>query len=253
MRFLILILGSLVSLSAFSQRINQVPDTLRKPGQEAPEKVAKKVQEDGQQILTADDVIKNQLVSIALRNPALVIDEANIEIAELNRKKAGADWLNSIALGGNVNEFVIRNSPNANFFPKYNAGIHVPLGIFSTTKNGKRVADQNIIIAKATKQQREMEIKAETLTRYEDFKEKSNLVTLQNISLEHNLDDYKLAQKTFEDGTITIEALNKVYQNYMSERNKLVSYERDLNVSIIALEQILGMSLEKAVPGILNR
>lgn len=253
MRLFFLFTGLLMVMCTRAQRINQVPDTLRKPLQETPEKIAKKVQEDGPQSLTADDVIKNQLVKIALRNPMFDIDDANLAIAELNRKRAGASWLNSIALGGNVNEFVIRNSPNANFFPKYNAGIHLPLGIFSTVKNDKRVADQNIVIAKATKQQREMDIKAMVLTRYEDFKEKSELVTLQNISLANNLDDYKLAQKSFEEGVITIEALNKIYQNYMDERNKLVSFKRDLNVSVIALEQVLGMPLDKAVPGLLER
>lgn len=253
MRLIFLLINISVTAVVCGQRINQIPDSLRKPLQEPPEKVAKTVQEDGQQSLTADDVIKNQLVKIALRNPLFTIDDANIEIAEFNRKKAGASWLNSISLGGNVNEFVVQNSPNATFYPKYNAGILLPLGIFSTVKNEKRVADQNIIIARATKQQREQEIKAVVLTRYEDFKEKSELVTLQNISLANNLDDYKLAQKNFEEGVITIEALNKIYQNYMNERNKLVSFKRDLNVSVISLEEVLGMPLDKAVPGLLNR
>lgn len=243
----------LFSTSLFAQRISQVPDTLRKPVPESNEKVAKKVQEDGQNTVTAEDVVKNQLVKIALRNPAFIIDEANIEIAELNRKRAGSSWLGSIALGGNVNEFVINNSPAASFYPKYNAGLTVPLDMFSRVRNEKRVADQNIIIANASKQQHELQIKAETLTRYEDFKEKSELVTLQNISLANNMDDYKLAQKNFEDGIITIEALNKIYQNYMNERGRLVSYKRDLNVSIISLEQMLGMPLEKAVPGLIAR
>lgn len=252
-RFLLITALVLTTMAVGAQRINQVPDTLRRPTPETPDKVAKKVQEDGQQSLTADDVIKNELVRIALRNPAFAIDDANVRIAELNRKRAGASWLNSISLGGNVNEFVIQNSPNATFYPKYNAGIVLPLGIFSTVKNEKRVADQNILIAKATKQQREMQIKAETLTRYEEFKEKSELVTLQGISLANNFDDYKLAQKNFEEGTITIEALNKVYQNYMNERNRLVTFKKELSVAIISLEEILGIPLDKAVPGLVNR
>lgn len=253
MRFLLFTICLAVTSVTFGQRINQVPDTLRKPQAEPTEKVAKKVQEDGQQIVTADDVIKNQLVKIALRNPAFAIADANIEIAELNRKRAGASWLNSISLGGNINEFVIQNSDRATFFPKYNAGISLPLGTFSRVKNEKRIADQEILIAEATRTQQEMQIKAETLTRYENFKERSELVTLQNISLANNLDDYKLAQKNFEEGTITIEVLNRIYQNYMNERNKLVSYQRDLNVSIIALEEMLGMPLQKAAPGLITR
>lgn len=228
-----------------------MPDTLRRP--EANDKTTRIVQEDGRNTITAEDVVKDHLVKIALRNPAFTIDDANIRIAELNRKKAGASWLSSINLGGNVNEFVIQNSPAASFYPKYNAGISLPLDIFSRLKNEKGVADQNIIIAKANKEQRERQIKAETLTRYEAFKEKSDLVALQNVVLANNLSDYQLAQKNFEDGSITIEALNSIYQNYMGEKNKMVTYKKDLNVSIVQLEEILGIPLEKAAPGLLVR
>lgn len=241
----------LISSIGFSQRINQIPDTLRKPLPDQKDKTTKIVQEDGQNILTAEDVIKDHLVRIALRNPALTIGDANIRIAELNRKKAGSSWLGSIAFGGNVNEFVISNPKTASFFPKYNAGITIPLNIFSNVKNEKGVANQNIIIAKANKQIIEAEIKAETLTRYENYKEKADLVTLQNISISNFLSDYQLAQKNFEEGSITIEGLNKMYQNYMAEKSRLISYKKDLNIAVIQLEEILGMPLKKAAPGLM--
>lgn len=243
-----------LTFCASAQRINQVPDTLRKPiPNDQRDKTVKIVQEDGQQTVTAEDVIKNHLIKIALKNPAFTIDDANIEIAELNRKKAAASWLGSIRFGGNVNEFVINNSAAASFFPKYNFGLALPFDIVSRTKNDVRIAKQNIVIANAIKKQNELDIKAQTLTRYEDFKEKSDLVSLQNIILANNLADYELAQKNFQDGTITIEAVNNVYKNYMHERNLLITYKRDLSVSIVALEQMLGMPLEKAAPGLIVR
>ncbi len=249
MRLLITFLFLVCLTPAIGQRINQVPDTLRKP--DLRDKTSKTVQENNQNEVTAEDVIKNHLVKIALKNPAFDIDDANIEIAELNRKRAGASWLGSINLGGNVNEFVIQNSAAASFYPKYNAGISLPLDIFSRVKNEKRVADQNIIIAKSNKEQHEMRIKAETLTRYENYKEKADLVTLQNIILANNLSDYELAQKNFQDGSITVEALNQIYQNYMGERNKLITYKKDLNIAVIQMEEILGMPLQKAAPGLI--
>lgn len=240
------------STSIFAQRINQVPDTLRKPNNDQRDKTAKIVQDDAQQTVTAEDVVKNHLVKIALKNPAFAIDDANIEIAELNRKRAGASWLGSMSLGGNVNEFVINNSPAANFFPKYNVGISVPFDIFSKTKNEKRIADQNIIIARATKEQHANEIKTETLVRYENFKEKSELVTLQKVALANNLADYQAGQKSFEQGLMTIDHLNQMYKNYMDDRNRLVTLQKDLNVAILQLEEMLGMPLSKAAPGLLT-
>lgn len=251
MRFIFLIFCLLVSIATFSQRIIQVPDSLRKPKPESSDKTTRIVQDENSNSLTAEDVIKDHLVKIAFRNPAFMIDDASIRIAELNRKKAGASWLGSVTLGGNVNEFVISNSQVASLYPKYNAGITVPLNIFSNVRNEKKIADQNIIIAKANKQVREMQIKAETLTRYENYKEKADLVTLENIILANNLADYQLAQKNFEDGTITIDILNRLYQNYMSEKNKLITYKKDLSVAVIQLEEMLGMPLQKAAPGLI--
>lgn len=251
MRLFVLIFLILIGESAFCQRVNQVPDSLRKNQSDLNDKTSRVVQEDANQSITADDFVKNKLVKLALKNPGLAIDDANIEIAILNRKKAGSSWLSSVALGGNVNEFVIKNSPQSNFYPKYNAGISVPLDIFSRLGNEKKIADQNIVIAEYTKKSHESEIKLLVLTRYENFKEKNELVTLQNIYLANQLSDYQLAQESFKDGSISIDALNKIYQNYMTEKNRLVSYKRDLNVAVFELEEVIGMPLQKAIPGVI--
>lgn len=253
MRIVVLVIFLLGSMPVVAQRINQVPDTLRKPETGNQDKTAKIVQDNEINNVTAEDVIKKKLVSIALKNPIFQIDDANIAIAEANRRKAGTALLGTVGLGGNINEFVINNSPTANFYPKYNFGLNLPFDIFSKIKNEKKVTEQTILIAEGTKKQHEQEITAETLTRYENYKEKADLVTLQNISLANNLSDYQLAQKNFEDGTITIEALNRIYQNYMGERSKLVTAKKDLNVAVIELEEMLGMPLAKAVPGLITR
>lgn len=225
---------------ALAQRIQQVPDSLRKKpeaSRPAPEKPAEN-----------DQDIKNRLVRLALQNPAFTADDAAIEIAVLNRKKANSSWLSSISLGGNINEFVVNNTPAANFYPKYNFGVLVPLDIYSRNKNERKVGDQNIIIAQAAKDQRTNEIKAETLIRYENFKEQRELVNLEKVSVDNNYSDYLAAQDSYADGTITVDILNKIYQGYVLEQFKLVTLRKQLNVSVIQLEEIIGTSLSKAIP-----
>lgn len=222
--------------AACAQRITQVPDSLRKKP-EASIRVADNEQE-----------IKNRLVKLALKNPAFTADDAAIEIAVLNRKKANSSWLNSISLGGNINEFVVNNSPTANFYPKYNLGVLVPLDIYSRNKNERMVGDQNIIIANAAKEQRMNEIKAETLIRYENYKEQKELVNLEKVSVDNNYSDYQAAQNNYADGTITVDVLNKIYQGYVLEQFKLVTLRKQLNVAIIQLEEIVGVPLSKAIP-----
>lgn len=253
MRSILFILCLLAGVESFGQKIGELSDTARKKYEEQKNKVAQIVQKDNSQNLTADEVIQNKLVSLALKNPAFTIDNANIKIAEFNKKKVGSSWLSVIGVGSNVNEFVINNSPVANFYPKYNVGLDIPFDIFTRIGNENRIAKQNITIANALKQLHINEVRAEVLTLYEDFKEKSDLVVLQNIAVENNLADYKAAQKNFENGQGTVEEMNRIYQNYMQERFDLVSLERDRRVAIIQLEEAIGMPLENAVPGLKSR
>ncbi len=225
-----------------AQRIQQVPDSLRKKP-EASIPAANKVADNEQGI-------KDRLVRLALKNPVFTADDATIEIAVLNRKKANASWLSSVNLSGNINEFVINNGPTANFYPKYNFGVLIPLDIYSRNKNERKVGDQNIIIANATKDQRMNEIKAETLIRYENYKEQKELVNLEKVSVDNNYSDYLGAQNNYADGTVTVDVLNKIYQGYVLEQFKLITLKKQLNVAIIQLEEIIGVPLSKVLPNV---
>lgn len=253
MRFTLLSLFLLLSVSAFCQVIDQVPDTLIKKNEQRKEKVAQTVQQGSEHNLTADEVIQDKLVTLALQNPQFAIDDANVRIAEYTRRKAASSWLSIVAVGTNINEFVIANSPVANFYPKYNIGLSIPFDIFSKVGNDTKIARQSKIIAQSIKLLNQSEIRLKVLTLYEDFKEKSELVTLQKLSVENNLADYQAAQKDFENNRIAIDQMNQVYQRYMSERFKLVTIKRDRRVAVFSLEEAIGMSLEKAVPGILTQ
>lgn len=238
--------------NAFSQKVDKAADSLRKQYKtvQRSNSISEIPDKENNPEISNEDAIRNHLIELALQNPSIKIDDANIEIAKLNRKKAGASWLGSLALGGNINEFVIKNSEAASFFPKYNMGISIPFDIFSSTKNEKRVANQNILIANATKLQHINAIKAEVLTRYENYKEKRALVALQNISVGNNYADYLAAQKKFSDGSMTVEEMNKIYQSYLFERSNLITLQREENVSIIQLEEVIGIPLNQALPNL---
>ncbi len=236
MKIIFLICALLLAAQTFAQRIQQVPDSLRK------QPVVQPVNEE--------EAIKNHLVKLAQKNPAFTADDAAIEIAELNRKKANSSWLNSVVIGGNLNEFSINNSPAGNFYPKYNFGVQLPLDIYARNKNERKVGDQNIIIANAAKADRMNRVKAETLIRYENFKVQKELANLQKISVDNNYSDYLAAQSNFADNTITVDVLNKIYQGYVFEQFKLVQLKKELNVAIIQLEEMIGIPLAKAIPNL---
>lgn len=236
MKIIFLVGALFLGNQIFAQRIQQVPDSLRK------QPVVQPVDEDA--------AIKNRLVKLAQKNPTFLADDAAIEIAELNRKKATSSWLSSVVIGGNLNEFSINNSPAGNFYPKYNFGVQIPLDIYARNKNERLVGDQNIIIANAAKADRMNRVKAETLIRYENFKEQRELANLQKISVDNNYSDYLAAQSNFADNVITVDVLNKIYQEYVSEQFKLVQLKKELNVAIIQLEEMIGMPLAKVIPNL---
>lgn len=250
-KIMLVFLFSVCGLGLFAQRINQIPDSLRKkPTEPVRGKISKVDPAINDKPVTADDEIKARLIKLAMSNPQVAIDNANVEVALLNRKMASTSWLSSLSVTGNVNEFVINNSPAANFFPKYNLGVAVPFNIFAKNSNEKRVGNENIKIATALKIQNENILKAEVLSRYETFKEQKELLALQNISVENNFSDYQAAQKNFSDGLISIGELNKFYQAYIAEKIKIISITKDFNTAKIRLEELIGLPIENALHGL---
>jgi len=224
-----------------AQTISRIPDSARN-------RMERDMWDRNEKKLEADEEwVKNKLVSLALKNPLLAQAEANVQIANINRKKANSTLLGAVSAGANINEFVFNNSAAANFFPKYNIGLSIPLDLFAKNKTTKQVADQNILLADAIKAQQTNYIKADVLARYENYKEKKELVELQKISMENDLIAYQSAQKDYAEGTLKLVEMNKFYQSYINAKAYLISREKDLNVAVIQLEEIIGVPLNEAL------
>ena len=156
-------------------------------------------------------------------------------------------WLGNVSLGANINEFVVNNSAAASFFPKYNLGVILPLDIIAKTKRDKIVANENLNVAEELLTDKLQTIKTEVLTRYESYKEMKEVVFLQKSFLEYDFSNYETARAAYADGTGSIFDMNKSHQNYLLGKSKLVSLEKELNVSIIRLEEMINVPLEKAL------
>ena len=203
-------------------------------------------------ILNSEDDIKARLILLAYNNAQAVAADGSIHIAEIARRKANSSFLSSINIGGNVNEFVINNSPAANFFPKYNFGLFIPLDMFARARAEKRTADEMIIISKAQKALVNEGLKARVLIKYEVYKEKKELLELQRINTGDDLADYEKAQKDYKDDVITIEDVNRVYKAYITSKGNLASKVKDLNIAVLEIEEIIGVPLRTVLEKRLN-
>lgn len=195
--------------------------------------------------------IREKLVDLALENPANAIADLNIQSATFELKKTKWEWLNTITIAGNLNEYSI-NPAYANsalLYPKYNFGLMVPLGFFGTKSNDVKIARDQLSIARATKENTYREIRSETLTKYEDYMMYKQFYTLQVQLTDDSNTSLTEAQKKFSNGEIPIEDYNDAAHLYNGELVKKISALHDLNVSKIALEKLIGTDLDTVLGG----
>ena len=202
---------------------------------------------DSIKTLKTDADIKAQLIALALKNPEAVAAEGNINIAKIARRKAGSAALSSLSVSGNVNEFVINESPNANFFPKYNFGLAIPLDLFARTRAEKKTAIEQVKINTSEKQLVEDALKAKVIIQYEIYKEKKQLLELQRIVTDDDNAAYEKAQRDYKEDRISIEDVNKTYRELITSKGFLATTEKDLNIAVAEIEQIIRVPLQSVL------
>ena len=243
----------LTSLFCGAQRIQQVPDSIRKKYkvrqlEEKAEEMAQ-VKENKRKVIDFtsydnDSLLNLKLIEYALaHNPEIAVSDVNTEVSKAELKYAKKSWMNAISANGNVNEFVVNSSAAASFFPKYNFGVAVPFDIFSRLKKDKAIAKGNIEINKYNKQTKINMVREEVQLRFEAYKEMKEVMMLQQESLEYDLTANEAAKKSYADGEITLEEMNKAYQVYLQEKSKLVSKRRNYKAAKISLEQYIGYGI----------
>lgn len=192
-----------------------------------------------------DSLTKSLLIRYAMDNPSLRAASARVETAEYNLKSAKNTWLDAIAITGNINEFVVNDNPNANFFPKYNLGITLPFSIFGKQSNLKKAAAAQVDMNVALRQDEERRVVKEVLIRYATYQEKKDVYELQK-RISSELDGaYRKIKEDYADGVVTdLDDVNKAFQAYINQQIEERSAKRDYEVSIIDLEQVTGVPME---------
>lgn len=247
MKYILIALMVFCSNALVAQSLSKMPDSVRKAVDEY-NGTGQVVRVEKPVAVVTDDAIKEKLVKLALKNDAEVTAAiANIRIAEIARKRANTSMLSSVNLGANANEFVINNSPAANFFPKYNIGVSIPLDLFAKNKAEKLTANQTITINTAQKEIIEKSIRSKVLILYETYKEKKQIVELQKMAMEDDIAAYEKAQQDYAENIITLEDVSKIYKASVNEKSILATKQKEFNISVIELEEAIGMPLSKAL------
>ena len=133
------------------------------------------------------------------------------------------------------------------YFPRYNFAVNIPFDFFSAKANDVKVARETVLKAEAAKNERYRLIRRQVLTLYEDYLMHKEKLELQIRMTQAEYTRYKLAEKDFEENTITAEVFNKAEATYFTEQIRKSELQRNLNVVKLELEEMIGVSFDELV------
>jgi outer membrane protein TolC len=192
--------------------------------------------------------IRERLVQLALQNPNYEIADRQVAIANYQLKKAKNGILSKLNANFNANEYTLKlkKAPGDNLlFPLFNFGVSVPFDILTSRKSEINIAKENLGAVEASKNQRFREIKAEILSKYEDY-----LMFKQKLEYESQIAQdaeaiFLQAEKDFSDNIIKQEDYNKAYRDRTEEKTKLAEIVRNFNVVKIEIEKMIGIPFDE--------
>jgi outer membrane protein TolC len=194
--------------------------------------------------------IRERLVQLAMQNPIYEIADHATMAASYQINIAKSAYLGLLSAQANINEFTVSNEfsngqKSPNYYPIYNVGVNIPFDIFTRTTNNVKIAKENYLMASAAKNQRFREIKADVLSKYENYLLAKQLVELQGRITQSEYATLKRAESDFAENLIKLEDVDKAQKSYVIEQVKSLTLQKDLNLSKIELEKVIGVKIEE--------
>lgn len=188
--------------------------------------------------------VREKLVDLAFQHPEVAINEAQMSIANNNLKRAKMSWTNILFAQFNLNEFTINGSPSAAFWPKYNFGINMPFDIVSRTTADIKNARENIDVAAAMREDTYRKLKAEVLQRFEDYLFHKELYDMSSVVVDEAYSAFLSMQEKYKVGDVNDIDYSITFRQYNDAKMRQREQERDMNVSKLDVERLIGVKLE---------
>ncbi len=94
------------------------------------------------------------------------------------------------------------------------------------------------------------EIKADVLTRYENYLLAKQLVEFQGKLTQGEYSSLKRAESDFAENLIKLDDLEMAQKNYITEQVKSLTLQKDLNLAKIEIERVIGVKIEDVESGL---
>ena len=189
-----------------------------------------------------------RLVQIAWQNyPENAQFKSDIESAELNLKNARWNWLNQIRISGNLNEITIDQdlvTENNLFFPRYNIGLTIPLGIFVNSPTNSRIAKKELDKTNLALKKQMLTIREEVLKAYQDYLMFQDIYKIKNDLAEEEYSNFLTVEQSFQSGEASLSDYKEATKGYNLELESKIIAQNRLIKAKLTLEKWIGIKLE---------
>ncbi len=191
-----------------------------------------------------------KLVRTAWENhPTNQVVKKNVDVANYAKKLAGAEWLNTITLTGNMNEFNIdpeRDIYNrSQFLPRYNVAANISLGVFFTIPYQRGKAKAELEVSQHLVEEQKIAHSSMVLRLYNNFVMQEQIFNIQEQALIDAENNLTLAEEKFSGGEISYEAYADIRGDYNSTLITYYESEASYKNAKITLEEFVGVALEE--------
>lgn len=194
--------------------------------------------------------IGEALVEIALENyPAQEALLFEVKQEDENITLARWSWLNDLDASFNLNEGNINPEITQSnlFFPRYNLRFTISPGTFISTPSKVKIAKLQKQIAQKNVLEQQLSIRKEVLVRYFTYLYSIQLLQVQSQAYQDVYSSFRLATEAFTNGEITLDEYNQSLMAKNSAQQIRTEAERSMVIAELELEEVLGMSLERAL------
>ncbi len=189
------------------------------------------------------------LVQLAWQNnpaSAVALDEvANARDEARNTRK---EWMRDVQATFNFNEANLRTAADTFgnvFFPRYNFGVNFNLFSILSQKDKNRISRRDIKIAEQKVNAQMLAVRAETLTRYAQFRLAKDILKTRSLVEQETHNNFILIQQLYKTDEKTFEDYSTASSAYYQAQEARLRAEADLLVAKLRLEEMIGLRWEQ--------
>lgn len=190
-----------------------------------------------------------KLVQLAWKNhPSNQMVVKDYEIAKVSLTQAKWSWLSQISASGNLNEFTLNPDQNVNtFFPRYNFGVIIPLGIFMSVPTNTKIAEKELEKVDLEIKQQMLLLRNQVLQAYQNYLMYEQIFKLKSELIEDERSSFLTTEESFENGEATLEEYKAALRSYNTELEEHIKAKNSFENAKLELEMFIGVNLEEII------